>query len=245
LECALADCKAGETLILAGDFNASMGVAKENEDGACGKHGTPHINDAGRQLKATASVHGLIDLVSREEQKFYGTWMHARSKKWHQLDRTFVREEDGDKVHKCINAEMVVDDSDHSPVRLHARCQKPQTKGKTKRKRRMQADWQARLSPMVETSKREKVVADVAAALLMRGEKEDPGLKSQKAVESVMDELPTKKRTLSGWLELNYGYLGGSIEDRNAAARNFARTKTEDARLELKRARAVLKKKKR
>ena len=30
LECALADCKAGETLILAGDFNASMGVAKKN-----------------------------------------------------------------------------------------------------------------------------------------------------------------------------------------------------------------------
>ena len=243
LECALADCKAGETLILAGDFNASMGVAKENEDGVCGKHGTPHINDAGRQLRATASMHGLIDLVSREEQKFYGTWMHARSKKWHQLDRIFVREEDGDKVHKCINAEMVVD-SDHYSARLHARYQKPQTKGKTKRKRRMQADWQARLLPMVETSKREKVVADIAAALLLRGEEEDPGSKLQKAVESVMDRLPTKKRTLSGWLELNYGYLEESIEDRNAAARNFARTKTEDARLELKRARALLKKKK-
>jgi hypothetical protein len=78
LECALADCEAGETLALAGDFNASMGVAKENEDGVCGKHGMPHINDAGRQLKATASMYGLIDLVSREEQKFYGTWMHAR-----------------------------------------------------------------------------------------------------------------------------------------------------------------------
>jgi hypothetical protein len=101
----------------------------------------------------------------------------------------FVREEDGDKVHKCINAEMVVD-SDHCSARLHARCQKPQTKGKTKRKRRMQADRQARLLPMVETSKREKAVADIAAALLLRGEKEDPGLKLQKAVESVMDKLP-------------------------------------------------------
>jgi hypothetical protein len=188
-------------------------------------------------------MHGLIDLVSREEQKFYGTWVHARSKKWHQLDRIFVREEDEDKVHKCINAEMVVD-SDHYPVRLHARYQKPQTRGKTKRKRRMQADWQAHLLPMVETSKREKVVADIAAALLLRGEKEDPGLKLQKAVESVMNKLPTKKRTVSGWLELNYGYLEGSIEDRNAAARNFTRTKTEDARLELKHARAMLKKKK-
>jgi hypothetical protein len=68
-------------------------------------------------------MQGLIDLVSREEQKFYGTWMHARSKKWCQLDRTFMREEDGDKVHKGINAEMVVD-SDHFSVRLRARCER-------------------------------------------------------------------------------------------------------------------------
>jgi hypothetical protein len=73
---------------------------------------------------------------------------------------------------------------------------------------------------------------------------DDPGEALQKAVEKVMDELPTKKRELSGWMDLNYEFLAGPIEERNAAATKFASAKTEEARLEMKAARKLLKRKK-
>jgi hypothetical protein len=161
LESALADCKAGETLILAGDFNASMGVATDDYDGVCGKHGMPHTNDAGRTLKSTAAIHGLVDLVSMEKQKFDGTWMHARSKKWYQLDRIFMHKDDVDKVHKCINAEMIVD-SDHFSVRMHARYQKPVKAAKSEREKRMQKDWQAHLGMEADDETRKKTIAEIA-----------------------------------------------------------------------------------
>ena len=122
LESALAACKQGETLVLAGDFNAAMGTAEG--DTVVGEHGLDHVNEAGRQLHLTASMYDLVDLVSQQEQLFYGTWVHCRSKKWHQLDRIFMRSMDLCKVHKCINAPMLVD-SDHFSVRVHARCDKP------------------------------------------------------------------------------------------------------------------------
>ena len=93
-----------------------------------------------RPLKATAAMHGLVDLASMEEQKFYWTWMHARSKKWYQLDHMFVRQDDAHKVHKCINAEVVVD-SDHYSVRARARYQKPRRGTKTVRRNRMNKDF--------------------------------------------------------------------------------------------------------
>ena len=122
LESALAACKQGETLVLAGDFNAAMGTAEG--DTVVGEYGLDHVNEAGRQLHLTASMYDLVDLVSQQEQLFYGTWVHCRSKKWHQLDRIFMRSMDLCKVHKCINAPMLVD-SDHFSVRVHARCDKP------------------------------------------------------------------------------------------------------------------------
>ena len=109
LDAALEDCKEGETLVMVGDFNASTGISSgENDDGVTGPHGLEHQNEAGRDLKLTAAMYGLVDLVSFEDQKFHGTWMHGRSKKWHQLDKVFMREVDRHKVKKCINAEMLL-----------------------------------------------------------------------------------------------------------------------------------------
>jgi hypothetical protein len=44
-------------------------------------------------------------------------------------------------------------------------------------------------------------------------------------VQGVLDALPLKKRTKSGWLDLNHEYISESVETRNAAARDYASTK--------------------
>jgi len=87
-----------------GDFNAAVGTADDDGDEVSGEHGISHVNAAGKELKMLATVHGLQDLVTLEEQSFYGTWVHPQSKMWHQLDRIFMRKRQRYMVNKCRNA---------------------------------------------------------------------------------------------------------------------------------------------
>ena len=89
------------------DINASTGIAEDANDEVCGKFGIPHVNDAGRSLKMTAAMYQLKDLLTFEEQKFYGTWVHAQSKNWHQLDKVFMKQKHRHVVSKCVNGEML------------------------------------------------------------------------------------------------------------------------------------------
>ena len=119
LERALRATKTKDVLLLMGDFNASMGIADDDSgDGVLGMHGISHVNKAGQELEMLAAAHGLKDLVSQEEQAFYGTWMHPQSKKWHQLDKIFMRGSQSHMVNKCTNGEMLKV-SDHYSVRLN------------------------------------------------------------------------------------------------------------------------------
>ena len=61
------------------------------------------------------------------------------------------------------------------------------------------------------------------------------------AVTEIVDKLPNKKRSIRGWCDTNLDLLNAEIETRNEAARNYASTKTEEARLVLKVVRARLK----
>jgi hypothetical protein len=74
LEAALDTEKHSDVLALTGDFNASTGIAEDANDEECGEFGIPHVNDAGRSLKMAAAMYQLRDLLTFEEQKFYGTW---------------------------------------------------------------------------------------------------------------------------------------------------------------------------
>jgi hypothetical protein len=57
-----------------------------------------------------------------------------------------------------------------------------------------------------------------------------------------MKELPLTKRAKAGWCDLNYEYLAASVERRNEACREHARTKTDEAKRILQAARKQLKK---
>jgi hypothetical protein len=60
------------------------------------------------------------------------------------------------------------------------------------------------------TDAREKIALKIAASWKVNRDDGDPGEALQKAVEKVMGELPTKKRELSGWMDLNCEFLEGS-----------------------------------
>jgi endonuclease/exonuclease/phosphatase family metal-dependent hydrolase len=124
LERALRAAGSNDVLILMGDFNAAAGTADDDGDEVSGEHGTSHVNAAGKELKMLATAHGLQDLVTMEEQSFYGTWVHPQSKTWHQLDRIFMRKSQRHMVNKCRNAEMLKV-SVHFSVRLNLTISPP------------------------------------------------------------------------------------------------------------------------
>jgi hypothetical protein len=68
LEAALDAEKHSDVLVLMGDFNASTGIAEDANDEACGEFGIPHVDDAGRSLKMTAT-EVLRDLGPRPVEK--------------------------------------------------------------------------------------------------------------------------------------------------------------------------------
>jgi hypothetical protein len=63
-------------------------------------------------------------------------------------------------------------------------------------------------------------------------------------VEEVLALLPLKKRPPSGWLDVNFEHIAGSVDERNEAARIYASTKTSEAKTVLQRARRDLKRRK-
>ena len=65
------------------------------------------------------------------------------------------------------------------------------------------------------------------------------------AVLDVLEAIPLKKRDTKGWCDLNLTCLTEAVGRRNAAARAHAKTKTEEAKLLLRRERQRLKKLKR
>ena len=235
-EKAMKAARGDETVLVMGDFNAAMGIADDDDDEVCGKHGLTHTNEAGRSLKTTMGMHEMADLVSKYPQPFNGTWVHPRSKKWHQLDRIFMARKDLHMVKKCKNGEMLTD-SDHMSVRISLEMKKPAKIKKTPRQEMSRKDTSG-FNNGDETTAME--VAMEHKQRIQDGG--DHHICLMAAVKAVMKELPLTKRAKAGWCDLNYEYLAASVERRNEACREHARTKTDEAKIILQTARKQLKK---
>jgi hypothetical protein len=242
LEAALDAEKHSDVLVLMGDFNASTGVAEDANDEVCGAFGIPHVNDAGRSLKMAAATCQLKDLLTFEEQKFYGTWVHAQSKNWHQLDKVFMKQKHRCMVNKCVNGEMLKM-SDHFSVRLNLSIFNPPKPTSTLRRTRNGKAISEFFGKAADEKIREAQVWQIAKEHECR--LKDGGSKHEQlmaAVPATVGKLPKKKRPIRGWCDANVELLNAEVEIRSAAARTYATTKTEEARLLLKLVHARLKK---
>ena len=237
-EKALQNAKQNETLLVMGDFNADMGRKVDEQDVTCGVHGMEHSNTAGLALKQTACLYGLKDLVSFQEQPFLGTWVHPRSKKWHQLDRIMMKHSDSHMVQKCTNAEMLTD-SDHFSVRLNLSIDKPDKVNRTVRQVRGMKDITNHFSP---TSTHQQSTIDKVRKIYEDNENTDEHSRLTTAIVNVINELPDKPRKKAGWCDLNFKDIATAVEERNEAAKDYATSKTLLAKDTLKRKRSVLKK---
>jgi hypothetical protein len=242
LERALRAAGSNDALVLMGNFNAAVGTAEDNRDEASGEHGISHVNAAGKELKMLATAHGLQDLVTVEEQTFYGTWVHPQSKLWHQLDRIFMKKSQRHMVNKCRNAEMLKV-SDHFSVRINLTMSSPPNPPLTLRQRNNTKNLRDVFSKSADEKVKRERIMEMARQHEDRRKTHGDGFEHlMAAVNAVVETTPVQKREQQGWCDLNFACLNEAVETRNAAARECARTKTEEARLLLKKERDCLKK---
>ena len=124
LATAIARMPFGYVLVICTDANASIGrgglgnTATElsGRNGAVGPHRLDHVNESGRRLRSFLELHQLASLASFFRKAHYGTWMHPRSKRLHQLDHILVARCDVYRFSNAGSRAGQLIDSDHRAV---------------------------------------------------------------------------------------------------------------------------------
>ena len=82
-----------EQLFLLGDFNARVGNDNESWSSCLGKFGEGKMNENGQRLLELCTIHNLCITNSffQTKPQHKVSWMHPRSKRWHQLDLIITR----------------------------------------------------------------------------------------------------------------------------------------------------------
>ena len=90
------EAKVDEILLIGGDLNASMGArnAANEVDRVLGPFGLSHSNNAGAELHDWCNIHEMCSTTSFFKKADYGTWLHPRSKKQHQIDYWLIKRKD-------------------------------------------------------------------------------------------------------------------------------------------------------
>ena len=101
------------------DANASIGVSAREDERIknVGRCGISHINDSGRTF---LSCENLFAFTTMFQKKSYGTWIHLRSKKPHQLDHFIGSHTTRSRVIDAGVTEQLID-SDHRAVKCKLR----------------------------------------------------------------------------------------------------------------------------
>jgi hypothetical protein len=132
LATAIARKQGNDVLFVGADANASVGVESHNAGAgagasAVGPFGLTHLNNHGRTFKSFLQMRELVSVSSHYRKPEYGTWIHPRSKKKHQIDHIIMHACDLKRV-KDAGAKAPLLDTDHKSMccklRLHVHLRK-------------------------------------------------------------------------------------------------------------------------
>jgi len=109
----------GNDLVLAGDFDAWVGAEYEQWNGVLGHHGLGKMNKNGQRLLELCTNYNLVltNIFFAGSLNSKVTWMHPRSRRWHQLDHIVVRRRQLNSVKHTCSMHSADCGMDHALVR--------------------------------------------------------------------------------------------------------------------------------
>ena len=126
LEEALRKSPTSDSLLILGDFNARVGCNSAAWESVLGPHSIGSMNENGQRLLEFCANHKMCipSTFFKGTVKSKVTWMHPRSKHWHQLDHILVQRQHLKLVTHCRSLHSAnCNNSDHTLVRCKVKLQ--------------------------------------------------------------------------------------------------------------------------
>jgi hypothetical protein len=213
-----------DKLIIMGDLNARIGSNHTAWSGIIGQHGIGLENSNGKLLLSLCSQHHLsiTNTFFKLKDAHKTTWMHPRSKHWHQLDFVICRQRDLKDFRITRAMRGAECNTDHlllrSKVNLHVRRKRrPQGQKLPKKldvgqlnRSDVKAALQSQLSQQLENVSFKEGATEANWSLL------------RSEVEAVTKKvLPTRKRHHQDWFDDNDANIQSLLSEKNLAHKSW------------------------
>ena len=218
-----------DKLILLGDFNARVGTSSDLWHGIIGKHGIGQENSNGKLLLTLCSQHKLAITNTFFQLKDHHktTWMHPRSKHWHQIDHIICRQSDVQDFRITRAMRGAECSTDHVLLRSKVNIQ-------VKKKRRPQGKKPPKKLD-VRKMKTQETIENLQNNLSERlehltfrqGEIENNWAELRQQVsEAALETLGTMKRHHQDWFDENDDEIEALLNDKYVAHKIWLTDKT-------------------
>ena len=222
-----------DILILGADTNSSMGCSKEYD--CLGNFGIDYVNESGLRLASYLTISRLTVLTTCFRKRSYGTWVHPRSKRKHQIDHFITNKS---HKHRFIDAGLTTQliYSDHMAIKCKVRLQVRLKKKTPPRQFLLSRDYSF-TSPNAKTNFCDSVIHE-----FNKNDNESLYGSFEKAIRTVSKTLPRKQKVQPGWFQSAENDLLPLIEKRNTIMNACLKRRTRNNTKTLKNIRKAIKK---
>ncbi|KAL8594800.1 hypothetical protein ACOMHN_047517 [Nucella lapillus] len=224
---------ADDKLIILGDLNARIGSNHTTWESIIGQHGIGHENSNGKLLLSLCSQHNLsiTNTFFQLNDAYKTTWMHPRSKHWHQIDFIICRRRDLHEFHITRVMRGAECSTDHHLLRSKVNLQ-------VRRKRRPQGKkppkkldvWKVN-SPDVTAALQNKLSKRLEQVDFTKGQTEENWAKLRNEVDTAAKEtIDALKRHHQDWFDDNDSVIRSLLAEKYTAHKNWLANIQSDSR---------------